>query len=1186
VQSVVDPAEPGRSEAAVRRPLPLIGREPELRWLERSIEEVLDGSPRVVVVSGEPGIGKTTLLRELRLTTASRGFDTASARANEDLPSPGLVFRDALSSGFRSEVADRKIEGIAIRGEDGDGRSHLDGLDRSGNIRAVIDGVLRATRDRPLALFLDDLHWADDLSLRLLVHLVISATEASFRQSLPLLVVVAARDLDPGSASARELARIAREPIAAHLELAGLESGAIDELVRLLGFPRPSRQLVGYLNATTRGNPLFVGHLVEQLARAGALRSSRGFLVVDQRQPAFRLPSDVHDAVASRLVGLDQSCRRVLQWAALLGDPCPLELLLAASDEHPDSIDAALEAAERVQLLSVEGHELRFAHPLVRQSLYAGWASTARARAHLRAAEALQRRADDRDGQTEVGIARHLIAAGAATDPLAVIEAASRAGEHAFEHRAWGETASFFRAAIAAAERVSPPLPDGELARLHARAAEASFRDQDAGPCIEHYAAAAERYRRADDTAGFGCALAGKLRAEFTLSSVGYGTKLDTTELERTAARLRAENPTLSALLLTDVSQAYWTARDAQRAIETAEAALRIGEDLGDDALRAEAHRSLALAKGQILRVRDVGEHLRLGVEAARRTSDVWLLSHLAQRVPFAMFWRGDLERVSHAAQEASELSRIAHDWGDHSLCRAAMVCVATACGRLEDAEREARHCLVHKQRSGYPWGGPIWLPALAAARVGRGAWSEAEDAIALLAQPGAIFEDPGPTIAISALLFRLLVRALAGSTPTEHQETATLLASLPAPDPVDARDVHAMSSYCALVELSAAHGTSTNVETFHEILSHAFDRGMVMTLGWPFLVPRVLGLSAAILGRGDEAIARLADAVARGRAIGARAEQGRATIDLARLLARTGSGSDRTRSRELSTSGAQIFAELGMTPSYEQARSLAVDLGADPAELPRPAVAAAAAAGLGPLDVAILARLAAERSDNEIATEMMLSPSNIGLRVEAILDALGCRTRREAVDLAQRRGLVALGRRPSLRAPQRIALRIVMFTDVGGSTSLFERLGDIAAYEVQKTHDAIVRDCLARCGGKEVRHTGDGIMASFDAAAPALECAVDIQRSLARRASGPNGGELAVRIGINAGEVIAAADDLYGVTVNAAARICAEADPGQILVGDAVRTLLGSQGIDLRHHGRLPLKGFTEPFDIFEARW
>jgi class 3 adenylate cyclase len=165
-------------------------------------------------------------------------------------------------------------------------------------------------------------------------------------------------------------------------------------------------------------------------------------------------------------------------------------------------------------------------------------------------------------------------------------------------------------------------------------------------------------------------------------------------------------------------------------------------------------------------------------------------------------------------------------------------------------------------------------------------------------------------------------------------------------------------------------------------------------------------------------------------------------------------------------------------------------------------------------------------------------------------------------------------------------ALRTVLFTDVAGSTSLTRRLGDAKAQEVLRTHNTIVRDALKGHSGSEIKHTGDGIMASFSSASRALECAIDIQRAFAQRNESKPDVPIRVRIGLNAGEPVAEEEDLFGTAVQLAARICAQAEPGEILAPTVVRELLAGKGFLFSDRGDVALRGFEDPVRLFEVRW
>jgi len=162
--------------------------------------------------------------------------------------------------------------------------------------------------------------------------------------------------------------------------------------------------------------------------------------------------------------------------------------------------------------------------------------------------------------------------------------------------------------------------------------------------------------------------------------------------------------------------------------------------------------------------------------------------------------------------------------------------------------------------------------------------------------------------------------------------------------------------------------------------------------------------------------------------------------------------------------------------------------------------------------------------------------------------------------------------------------IRTVIFTDIVESTSMTQKLGDDAAMELVDAHDAIVRDALKTCNGREVKHTGDGIMASFLSAAAAVRCATQIQRELNKRDD--NGVPLKVRIGGAAGEPVERDQDIFGSTVQLAARLCSHAQPEQILVSNVVAELCIGKGLHFHPLGEVNLKGFDSPVHVHAVHW
>lgn len=161
---------------------------------------------------------------------------------------------------------------------------------------------------------------------------------------------------------------------------------------------------------------------------------------------------------------------------------------------------------------------------------------------------------------------------------------------------------------------------------------------------------------------------------------------------------------------------------------------------------------------------------------------------------------------------------------------------------------------------------------------------------------------------------------------------------------------------------------------------------------------------------------------------------------------------------------------------------------------------------------------------------------------------------------------------------------RAILFTDLEGSTALLHELGEASFMVVLTEHDLVIRRALVATHGREVKHTGDGIMAAFDDVPSALRCAVAIQEGFATRVADGSTPDLQVRIGVAAGEPVDRDDDLFGTTVNLASRICATAEGGRILASDVVHDLGRGAGFAFDPGRDVALKGFGGPVRVYEV--
>ena len=162
----------------------------------------------------------------------------------------------------------------------------------------------------------------------------------------------------------------------------------------------------------------------------------------------------------------------------------------------------------------------------------------------------------------------------------------------------------------------------------------------------------------------------------------------------------------------------------------------------------------------------------------------------------------------------------------------------------------------------------------------------------------------------------------------------------------------------------------------------------------------------------------------------------------------------------------------------------------------------------------------------------------------------------------------------------------IVLFTDIAGSTAMTQERGDEGAQEIVREHNRIVREALAVFQGREVKHTGDGIMASFSTGVNGVEAAIDMQRKVKEMVEGKPELPLKLKIGINVGEPISEDNDLFGSTVQLAARIVDKANPGEILISEAVRGLTQGKKIPFKKHDEFEMKGFEHPIATYRVVW
>lgn len=424
----------------------LVGRTDELVLLRHAIEPAFARGSALVIVEGEPGVGKTRLLEEVAVEADRRGALVVWGRGIQGDGTPSMwpwmqairAIVDALPPAAKEKWLDSDLGRlIEPRGGVLAGSVLLDSGGQFRLFEHVVGVVGDVTSRSPLVLVIDDLHWADVASLQLFSHLVARLPSGT-------VVIGALRDRapPPGTELARMLAAASRVPGHHRVRVGPLDPFEVSELVRRETGRDPGSDATRSIYTRTAGNPFFVRELSRFLANSGPLTAE----TVQQAD----VPATVRDVVRDRLVDVDDDVRHLLQAAALTGRDVGIGLLARVAGLDVQTCLDRLEPLEGLGLLTPipqDPHAFRFAHDLVREAVVGTTPQGRATQLHLRIADALERTDAVDDSVTE-RLAYHLWSAGPLADPARTVGALVRAGSVAATKSALAAAERHLRSAV------------------------------------------------------------------------------------------------------------------------------------------------------------------------------------------------------------------------------------------------------------------------------------------------------------------------------------------------------------------------------------------------------------------------------------------------------------------------------------------------------------------------------------------------------------------------------------------------------------------------------------------------------------------------------------------------------------------------------------------------------------------
>jgi class 3 adenylate cyclase len=452
---------------AQRPAVGVLGRESELQSLTNAAKRVSRGEGReVLLISGEPGLGKTTLVAEAARATFDNGACVLFGHCEEDLATPYQLFAEALGhyvthaaeaqlvrhvEAHGSELS-RLVPTLASRITDLPPSKATDSdTERFLLFAAIVDLLAAVSEHEPLVLVLDDLQWADKGSLLLLRHLAAAA------EGVRVLVLGTYRDseLSRSHPLTDTLAALRRQRGVTRIELRGLDDNDVVAYLEAAAGQNLDDAGVGLAHAVCRetdGNPYFVSEVLRHLAETGAIyQDATGRWTSETTLEEVALPDSVREVIGARVGRLGKEAGRVLSVAAVIGRDFDLELLVQATKTPEDDLLDILEAAASVALvrepIGASGR-YNFAHALIQHTLYEDLGPNRRARAHRKVAEALEDLCGNQPGARVGELARHWVAATQPIDLAKAIGYSRQAGDAALRALAPADALRYYAQAL------------------------------------------------------------------------------------------------------------------------------------------------------------------------------------------------------------------------------------------------------------------------------------------------------------------------------------------------------------------------------------------------------------------------------------------------------------------------------------------------------------------------------------------------------------------------------------------------------------------------------------------------------------------------------------------------------------------------------------------------------------------
>ncbi|MDQ3646212.1 MAG: AAA family ATPase [Actinomycetota bacterium] len=731
---------------------PFVARDEERALLRGHLDRLAEGRGGLVLIGGEPGVGKTRIAEEIGAEARQRGFRTLSGRCYEmGSPPPYLPFIELLENA--SKEVDRQTFRLALGDSAGEVakvmpqlRNLYDDLpppldlpaeqERRYLFNSICEFVTRAASVRPLVALLDDVHWADESSVLLMEHIAQTLDE------VPVLVLATYRDtdLDVSRPLAGALDALTRRRLADRLALKRLSLDGVEAMLSKLGGRPPPPMLVEAIFRETDGNAFFVEEVFRHLSEEGRLFDpSSGEWRTDLSIDELEVPEGVRLVIGRRLQRVGEVVVKALTAAAVIGRTFSFDVLEMVVDASEDELLDAMDEAQQSHLIVPSGDRgttgFAFVHELIRQTLLNQVAAPRRQRLHLRVAEAMEKFYAGSEGERAAQIADHFYQAGAAAPADKTMMFLTLAGDNALRAAAFEDALRFYEEALALLD----PEDESGRARLLFKlgTAQRSLGRLDEG--LVTWREAVRLYEALGDARQVGA-----ITSESALQLGWAGRWEEAVELAaRGLQALGAEVVPERARLLGITGIALSWAGQHDLATSMIDDSLRVATELGDAVQLGSSLTARSAHDYAYLRPREALQASEGAAQLLRSAGDLWTLVNALSFAVFSRLLLGEVDEAQGAADELDSLAtRLGHAGGSMFALRFQGITEYERTGDLDMFEKFGHRDRELCERHELPWTAQSYT-FLARAKFLKGelaeAWAFLEQA-ASIDPPGALW--------------------------------------------------------------------------------------------------------------------------------------------------------------------------------------------------------------------------------------------------------------------------------------------------------------------------------------------------------------------------------------------------------------------------------------------------------------